>query len=258
MKGNIGMPNTVAIIQSRMGSSRLPGKVLKDIGGQPMLERIIKRVSNAKLVNKVVIATSDKDDDSQIESLCKKVDCLYYRGNENNVLDRFYRAAKLYQADVIIRLTADNALVDFNLIDAAIEYFNNENMDYLRYREGLPLGMACEIFSFEALEKTFLRANDKECIEHVTPFMYKNKNLFKSVVAKIQGDDYSDLRWTVDTQKDLELITEIYTFFNKRNDFTYDEILDAYIIHPEWRNINKNIVQNQIRYCGKEGEENIC
>lgn len=235
----------VAIIQARMSSTRLPGKVLMDLGGKPVLENIIERISRAKRVTSVVVATSTEKADDQI---AKRFNC--FRGSLENVLERFYLCAKKYRADIILRFTADNALIDPELIDNAIDAFTHTSvLDYLHYKASLPLGMGIEIFTFNALERAYNEANDAECLEHVTPYIVKNPTLFKVINYKDNDEDHSSLRFTMDTAQDYEFVRCIYDYFGN-NLFSYSDIIEVLKIHPEWLLINKDIIQNKVKYKG--------
>lgn len=245
---------TIAIIQARMSSERLPGKVLKDICGMPAIKRIVLRASVSENLNKIIIATSDSDNDDVLADYCVKEGFNVFRGSLNNVLQRFYLCATEERADIIVRLTGDNTLIDATVIDAAIDFFKKNEMDYIYYREGLPLGMAVEIFSYQALKKTYEMAQDRECIEHVTLFMYKNPELFKTFkVGMIGENDYSCLRWTMDTEEDYLLIKSIYKYMSK-DLFGYEEVLEAYQKNSSWKELNSMIDQKGQEYKG----EKIC
>lgn len=240
----------IAIIQARMESTRLPKKVLMNICERPILDHIVERVKQSKYIEKVVIATSTNEADNEINEFARsdKIDC--FRGSQENILERFYLCSQKYMPQIVIRLTGDNALVDAEIIDEGIEKFIKEEVDYLYYREGLPLGMCIEIFTYSALEKAYEEAKDAECLEHVTPYLYKNKK-FKSMRASISGVDYSWLRWTVDEKEDLELVTKIYEYLYPLNpNFNFNDILNAYKANPDWISINQNNKQKQLSYTG--------
>lgn len=244
--------NIIAIIQARMGSTRLPNKVLMDICGRPMLWHIVNRVKQSSCIIHVVIATSTEPEDDEIEQFTNKYNIETYRGSRENVLQRFYETATLYKADIIVRLTGDNALIDPQIIDAGVKsYLKYKNIDYLYYREGLPVGMAVEVFSYEALKKAYLEATDYECLEHVTPYMYRNPGKFNAIRYDCVGKDYSNFRWTIDTEKDYELVSAIYNELFYKGMFHYDDILKEYQNHKAWESINNNIMQVQVTYKGE-------
>lgn len=243
--------NTVAIIQARMSSSRLPGKILMELAGKPMLLNILERVSRAKKIDKIVVATSNEQTDDEVESFLKKHDYNCFRGNLNNVLDRFYHCAKKYDSNIVVRLTADNALVDPGIIDEAIDVFRKENVDYLYYKASLPLGMCIEVFSFDALEKAYSEATNLECLEHVTPYIRNNTHLFKVLNYKNAAEEnHSGLRFTMDTKEDFEFVSNIYNQFSS-NDFSYKDVMGVLSSHPDWVMINANVKQNTLFYNGE-------
>lgn len=242
-----------AIIQARMGSTRLPGKVLREICGKPVLWHIVNRVSGSDYLDKIIIATSDHPADDIIEQFTMGYKLDVYRGSQYNVLERFYKCAVQYKTDLVVRLTGDNALIDPHIIDLGIEYFIKETgTDYLYYREGLPLGMAVEIFTFQALETAYKEATDAECLEHVTPYLYKNSKFNAKRVSGI-GKNYSNYRWTMDTEQDYNLIKKIYEnlYRNEEDIFYFEDILEQYLYHDEWSGINSGVKQIRVNYKGE-------
>ena len=239
---------TIAIIQARMQSSRLPGKVLLELNGKPVLGNIFDRVSKCKNINNIVIATSIEKSDDEIEAFCKKENIDCFRGSQNNVLERFYLCSFKYGADVIVRLTGDNALVDPDILNEGLGYFYDVFPDYLFYKRRLPLGMAVEIFRKEALEKAYYETDDIECKEHVTPYMRRNPQAFQTINYEDTTDmDYSDIRFTIDSELDFEFVGNLYRCFNN-NTFSLGETLQVLEDHPEWRAINAGVVQKRVTY----------
>lgn len=242
--------HVVAIIQARMGSSRLPQKILADIGGIPMLERIVQRVKRAALIDEVVVATTDSCIDDPVATFCEQSGIEVFRGSEQDVLDRYYRCAQAYNADIVVRLTADNPFVDPEIIDSAVHRFCSEgNLDYLRYCEQLPLGMKIEVVDEDALESAWKDASDLDCREHVTPFLYRNPQLFRTLIC----DDSSrangaDLRLTVDTEEDLATARNLYGVLPK--DFSYEHVLVLAKQQPQLFT-NGQISQKNITYEGE-------
>lgn len=246
------MRKVVAIIQARMNSTRLPGKVLKKIGGKSVLWHIVNRIRKSQYFDDVIIATSDDFSDDEIYNFALNKGIEVFRGSQFNVLERFYKCASQYKADIIVRFTGDNALIDPGIIDSGIETFmQEEDIDYLYYREGLPLGMAVEMFTYQALKTAFSEARTAECLEHVTPYLYRNTK-FNSKRISCKGEDYSQLRWTLDTQQDYELITDIYNslYIDDETVFDLKDILEQYKYHEEWREINSDVKQIKIQYKG--------
>lgn len=251
--------NKVAIIQARMGSSRLPGKVLFDILGKPMLWYIVDRVKRAKNVDTVVVATSDKPQDKKIVEFCKKYNINYFQGSEDDVLDRFYNAAKSYNADMVYRITGDCPLVDPSLIDKLYEYYKNNDIDFSGIATGagaineenrFPDGLDTECFSFEILEKAYSNATKQSDREHVTPYIWRNNDIHKIGSLK-SSKDYSYMRWTVDNQEDFDIIKNIYkALYPVKKDFNMDDIIDFF-------ENNKELFKQNSHFIGDEGYEKL-
>lgn len=242
---------TVAIIQARASSTRLPGKVMMALGGKPMLQNIVERIGRAETIDEVVVATSVMKSDDVVAELLKKEGIPCFRGSLDNVLERFFLCAKQHEADIVIRFTGDNALVSPELIDEAVKVFQDSDIDYLYYKKSLPLGMCIEVFSFSALRKAYEEAKDSECLEHVTPYIRKNPEMFRVVNYENKSDeDHSGLRFTLDTPQDYEFVSRIYDFFGS-NTFSFADVLKALEIHPDWIAINSSIVQKTTKYKGE-------
>lgn len=206
----------VCIIQARMGSTRLPGKVMLGLCGKTVLGHVIERVKMVKNIDEIVIATTTKEDDSIIVEEALKYDVKVFRGSEEDVLSRYYYAAKENDADVVVRITSDCPLIDPEIIDEMLsrfKYLYKENkVDYLSntLERTFPRGLDAEIFSFKILEDAFINAEKYHQREHVTPYIYENANKFKLVGGYQKDIDYSYHRWTLDTEEDFELIRRIY------------------------------------------------
>lgn len=240
----------VAIIQARMGSTRLPGKVLMEVLDKPLLEYQIERVKRSKLIDEVVIATTTKETETPIIDLCKRLGIFYYRGSENNVLKRYYEAATQYNADIIVRLTSDCPIIDPQIIDMVINSFieNREEIDYASntLERTYPRGMDVEVFSYKALKYTYLNATSVAEQEHVTPYIYQNPNTF-NLFSIINDLDESKHRWTVDTIEDFNLIKKIICYFNKHNTiFSINDVINLLNNNKEWSKINSNVIQKDI------------
>lgn len=243
------MKNIAAIIQARMGSTRLPGKVLREIAGEPMLVRDMHRVMQSKLVNTVIVATSTGPSDDPIIALCKKHGWDSFRGNEQDVLDRFYQCAKVYKADIIVRITSDCPLIDATVIDRVIQDFLNHlpGIDYasnvLPVRT-FPRGLDTEVMSFKALERSWKEDTNPQWREHVTQYIHHHPDRFTVHCVK-NSIDLSSFRWTVDTKEDLEFVNKIYEYFTD-DQFSWEEILVVLKAHPELLEINRNVPQKVI------------
>jgi spore coat polysaccharide biosynthesis protein SpsF len=242
------MTKIVAIIQARMGSTRLPGKVLKAILGKPMLFHEIERVSRAKNIDEIVIATTDQPADDKIVSLCKKNSWNYYRGSENDVLDRYYQSAIAFHAGIIVRITADCPLIDPVIIDQTIDVFlKSKSIDYVSNSLPVmtfPRGLDTEIMSMTTLKKVWIEDKNPGWREHVTPYIERNPSKFR-IKGHVYSKDFSYLRWTVDTPADLQFVRKIYNHF-KNNEFSWNDVVDLLKQHPEYIAINRNVQQKVI------------
>lgn len=165
--------NILAIVQARMGSTRLPGKALKKVNGKPLIEILLYRLSLAKKIDKIILATSENSENDELANLVEKLEYEVYRGSEDDVLDRYYRAAKKYQPTSIVRITGDCPIIDPELVDEVIDLYHNKNVDYASNTEPptFPDGLDTEVFSFAALETAHQQATNSFDREHVTPFI---------------------------------------------------------------------------------------
>jgi len=235
----------LVIVQARMTSTRLPGKVMKIVCDKPLLEHLINRLKTIKSADQIVIATTVNDTDNQIVNLCKKLDTLYYRGSEEDVLGRYYEAAVEYRGDVIIRITSDCPVIDPEVVDYLINIYTNniEKYDYVSntLKRTYPQGMDSEIASFGTLKEAHFNAYDPFDREHVTSFIKMRPQQFR-LYNILYKADMSRYRWTVDTPEDLELITKIYDALYYKNPlFSLNDILDLMACNPEWEAINAHI-----------------
>ncbi|MBB64794.1 MAG: acylneuraminate cytidylyltransferase [Waddliaceae bacterium] len=240
----------VIIVQARMNSQRLPGKVLKPVMGKPLLAYLIERLQRVKKAEQVLVATTINQQDDEIVDFCETNKISVFRGSESDVLERYYEVAKEVHADVVVRVTADCPLIDPDLIDEAIKTFLDKSPEY-KYLSNTqvrtyPRGMDIEVFSFEKLEEAYKRAVQKVEREHVTIYIYKN--LSRSELGQVQKEDnQSHHRWTVDTQEDFELVKSILEHIVPENPhFTLDDLLLAFKNNPQWFHINSSIHQKVI------------
>lgn len=245
------MTKVVAIIQARTGSTRLPGKVLKEIVGKPMLWHIIHRVEAAKLIDKIVVATTAKDKDKKIIEIAKELGIESFAGSEENVLDRFYQVARKYKAEVIVRITADDPLKDPLIIDKIVKTFlkNKDNVDYVSntVKPTYPEGLDVEVFSFDALERAWRESASKFDREHVTSYIWRNPEKFRIINVVNENGDFSHLRWTVDTQEDLDFVKEIFRrLYEEEKIFLMDEVLNLLERYPQISKINEKIKRRAI------------
>ncbi|HWQ83773.1 MAG TPA: glycosyltransferase family protein [Anaerolineales bacterium] len=262
-------PHTVAIIQARMGSSRLPGKVLLDIAGRPMLGWVIERTRRASLVDEVVLATTTDPSDDPVADYCQSNGYAYTRGSLGDVLDRYYQAAQAHQAEVIARVTADCPLIDPTLIDDVIGVFlgappriasrleireaeNPESrlapypFDFAAnrlpppFRRSYPVGLDVEVCSFTALERAWLEARQGFEREHVMPYFYSQPGRFRFVQLQ-HAQDFGSLRWTVDTAQDLTLIQEIFNRLPDPLTCSWLDVLQIIQSDPSLSNLNAQV-----------------
>lgn len=247
--------NIVCIIQARTTSSRLPNKVLLDLpygSGVTVLEQVINRVKKSKYINNIVIATTDNKTDDSIEILCKKVGVSCVRGSEDNVLSRYYKAAKESKADMIVRITSDCPCIDPKVIDKLVIKHLEERNNYTSnsLERSFPHGLDCEIFSFDLLEEANDNAKEKFEKEHVTPYFYKTKkdkykigNLFLE-----NSKGYEKIRITLDSKEDYTLLCLIYDYlYDKEKEiFDCNDIIKLFLGKPWLYNINNNIEQKKV------------
>ena len=235
----------VAIIQARMNSSRLPAKVLMPLANKPVLGHIVERLSYCKLIGSILVATSNEDSDKPIVDYCKNNSINYYCGNLNDVLDRYYQAAKNCNAESILRITGDCPVIDPVIIDAVIAGYLSNNYDLYGLGGEFPDGLDCTIFSFAALEIAWKDARLKSEREHVCPYIENNPHLFDNGMLEVFRG-LEKYRWTLDVPEDYKLLSKIFDKLYKKNSpFLTHEILQFIQNNPELLQINSNIVRNE-------------
>jgi len=241
------LKNILIISQARMGSTRLPGKVLKEILGKSILWYLIKRIEQVETPHKFIIATGSLEKNKEIVEFAKSERCEYFLGNDDDVLDRYYQAAKKFNGDIIVRITADCPLTDPNLIDYGIEMFLNGNFSYVSngHPPTYPDGYDIEIFSFEALEAAWKEAELPSEREHVTPYIWKHQEKF--TLGNFEYDpDLSKFRLTVDTPEDFLLISKIIVEFHENwPHFRLDDVMKFLSKNPELLKINEQYEYNE-------------
>ena len=243
-----------AIVQARTGSSRLPGKVLKELPpgcGVTVLEHVVTRLRHSSLLNDVIIATTTESDDDRLVSEIQKAQVLYFRGSQNDVLSRYYFAAKENDVDVIVRITSDCPCLDPKIIDDAIQMHLDTDADYTSntLKRTYPHGMDVEVFNFEVLKEAHERATEPYEREHVCPYIYKsNPGAFKiSHLIAPDGICEPDIRITLDTQEDYDLLCAVFDcLYSPDNLFCLTDIIELFDNKPWLRAINKNVVQKII------------
>lgn len=237
--------NIVAIIQARMSSTRLPGKVLMPLAGKPVLEHVVSRIRACKTITKVVVATSIDHADDAIQAWCEKEEVSHYRGSLEDVLDRYYQTAKIHKADAVVRITADCPAVDPTIVDEVVKDFLAGGYDYYGLSGEFPDGLDCTVFSFAALECAWREAKLKSEREHVGPYIENHRELFKTGgLKKFAG--LSHHRWTLDEPRDYKFLQAIFSrLYRAGAPFLAPEVLALLDKEPELMTINGNIVRNE-------------
>ena len=235
----------LAILQARYSSFRLPMKVLKPILNKPMMLHQIERLQHSTMIDKIVVATSVDDSDDVIEKMCLDNNIEIFRGDLDNVLDRFYECAKLYNPRYIVRLTADCPLIDWQVIDEMIQYCLEGNFDHVKTSLKFPDGLDAEVLKMNALVESKNKATLPSEIEHVTQYIINNPEQFINKVFEF-NKDLSHLRWTVDELEDFTLVEKIYQALYEKNPFFLtDDILNLLQERPELTNINDKLSRNE-------------
>lgn len=264
----------VAIVQARMGASRLPGKVLADICGQPMLVRVIERARRARSLTDIIVATTQEPEEDILIELCARRGYRWFRGSRQDVLDRYYQAAHEVGAEVIVRITADCPVIDPVVIDQTFAAFlglisplivNGKSSripashsqgvlpwDFAAnrlpppWKRTFPIGLDTEICTFAALERAWHEAKEPHHREHVMPYLYEPPGNFRTLLVN-HSPDFGHLRWTVDTSEDLDLLNEIYKRFDGRDDFSWLDVLLLFEREPELADINRGVPHKDYR-----------
>jgi len=251
----------VAIIQGRMSSSRLPGKILADIAGQPMLQRVFIRTSRAAAVNETIFATTTDSSDDPVEEYCDFSGIPFTRGSLYDVLDRYYQTAKGAKANVVVRITADCPIIDPMLIDDVVNTLLDNEFDFVCNRlpppwhRTYPIGLDVEARTFRVLAKAWREAKEPQHREHAMPYLYEGVELTRQSRTLETGisrrgfkvallhytTDFGDYRWTVDTPEDLEFMRQVYSRFDGRDDFSWKDVLDLVHSEPKLMEINAGV-----------------
>ena len=241
---------TLAIVQARMGSIRLPNKVMLPINGVPMIELLLHRLSLAKLIDHILVATSTASGDKQLAAHVRRLGYEVFEGSENNVLDRFYKAALPHRPNTVVRITGDCPLVDPELVDAIIASFAPRNVDYLCNINPptYPDGLDTEVFTYSALEQAARNAKTSDELEHVTPYIRESGRFTEQNFAN--DNDYSRERWTVDKPADLAVIDAVFRHFSPRINFGWLEVISLRKQNPEIFESNQDLTRNEGRTIG--------
>lgn len=232
-----------AIVQARTGSTRLPGKIFANLAGKPFIWHVVNRLKTSKKIEKIILAIPDSAQDNALEEWATENKLACFRGNETDVLARFYFCAKKFSIPTIVRITADDPFKDASIIDQVINLYQNQNIDFAYNNKppSFPEGMDTEVFSFAALKKAHAEAKDPFEREHVTQYFFRHPELFKQANLAY-STDLSYLRWTVDTPKDLKLAEAVYDeLFQKKPNFNMQDILDLISKKRELASLNTGV-----------------
>lgn len=241
---------TAIIVQARMGSTRLPGKVLKTVLGKPLLEFLVERLARSKLADGFLIATTTNPADDPIAKFCQEKNIPYFRGSEENVLERFYQTAKKYNVENIVRITADCPLMDPQVIDDVLHHFLTHkeykiviNTPENEKKRTYPRGLDVEIFGMDSLTEAYQKANDPFEKEHVTPYLRRRAERFP-VACVHYKEKKNEYRLTVDTDDDFIVVKNVIeTLYPAKPEFTLKDIFEILDKHPEWNRLNQNVSQ---------------
>lgn len=236
---------TVAIVQARMGSTRFPNKVMQPICGTPMIGLLFERLSKSKHLDQIVLATTEDPRNIPLIQYIQEQGYVVHQGSENDVLDRYYHAAKNAGADVVVRITGDCPLIDSDLVDTVIDSYISSDVDYASNTlpPTYPDGLDTEVFSFKVLELAWNQAKSPYDREHVTPFIRESDQFTRHNL--VNGTDESGERWTVDELEDFAVVKRVFEYFHPQNDFSWLEVLSLRNLHPEWFMANQHIIRNE-------------
>jgi spore coat polysaccharide biosynthesis protein SpsF len=240
----------VAIVQARMGSSRLPGKVLKDLGGETVLARVVRRLRRSALIGDIVVATTVSAADDAIVRECQRLGASSFRGSELDVLDRYYRAAQSADAEAIVRITSDCPLIEPEITDKTIRLFLEQPADYASnaLHRTYPRGLDTEVMTREALGRAWEQARSPYQRVHVTPYIYEHPELFR-IVSLRSRQDYSHCRWTLDTVEDLAFIRAVYERMGNKGSLSWREVIALLEREPCLAELNGMVLQKALHEC---------
>ena len=235
----------IAIVQARMGSTRLPGKVLMSLAGIPALGHVVDRLSYCEALQGIVVATTTEPDDDAVADFCEQRDVSVFRGSEHDVLDRYHQAAAHFDADPIVRITADCPAIDPVIVDRVVSGFLNGEYDLFGLMGDFPDGLDCTVFARKALDRAWTEAKLASEREHVGPYIQHHPELFRTggiELFEAQGHQ----RWTLDEPEDYELLTVIFDALYRPDDpFSSGEVIEFLDQHPELLKINNNVIRNE-------------
>jgi spore coat polysaccharide biosynthesis protein SpsF (cytidylyltransferase family) len=236
----------VAIVQARMGSKRLPGKVMKEVKGKPLIGYLLERLRKSEKIDKIVLATSVNKENEVLCDYVKSLGYNIFRGSEEDVLNRYYQVAKKYNAETVVRITGDCPLIDPYICDKLIQFYFNKETDYAKLSPKFAEGLDCEVFSFEVLEKADKNAVKSSEREHVTPFIKNSPKIYNTIILDNSVDE-GKYRFTVDGPEDFKVVKNIITDLSKtESDFIDFQSIKKYLdSHPDIFKMNANIQRNE-------------
>jgi len=241
------------IIQARTTSTRLPGKILKELpfgSGITVLEQVIRRCKKSSLCDEIIIATTTDTEDDLLIEVAEKENVIWFRGSRDNVLERYYKSASDNYIDVIVRICSDCPCIEPLIIDNLIKFISDTGADYVYSKNFLPFGVAAiEVFTFKSIKKAYQNSTETYEKEHVTPYIYRSRpELFRIKALEIENTaNYSDIRLVLDTEEDYTLLCTVYDYLYKNNNFfNKDDIIKLFKEKPWLKLINKKIAQKKI------------
>lgn len=241
----------VATIEARFASSRLPGKTLLEICGKPTLELIIERIKRSKFIDEIVVATTVNPDCDAIEELAKRLGVGYFRGSEEDVLDRVLQAAKAYKADIIVELTGDETLIDPVIVDQTIDYYLKNSFDYVSnvLNRRYPRGLDTQVFAVSVLDEVSRLTNEPADRENVSLYIYEHPEKYKlGSIEAPEKFNHPDWRWTLDTKEDFEFLKAVYeALYGIKKDFDLHDVFGLIKKNPHLLKINERIKQKAVR-----------
>jgi spore coat polysaccharide biosynthesis protein SpsF len=238
---------TLVIIQARMGSSRLPGKVLKPLGKTLELDYVVSRCKQITGVSEVIVATSTLKQDDAIMEWCGKNGVSCFRGSERDVLNRYYECAKPYHPDYVIRVTADCPFVDYHLAEQVVAKMKQDPADIILFRGEMPRGLAVEMVSFSALEYMHENGHEERHREHVTYYAYEFSDKFRATTLEVPVSlQYPTLRITLDTEEDYALCQAVADYFSGDKLVPSQQVVDYLLAHPEVAKLNAHVQQKPV------------
>lgn len=242
-------PKIIAFVQARMGSQRLPGKVLKNLCGKPMIYWTLKRLSKSNLISEVVLATSQNPENDSLEHAVRELGFSVYRGDENDVLDRYFRAALAFKADVVVRITGDCPLISHKEVDRVIQGLLEKQADYASnvMERTLPRGFDAEAFTFKTLEIMHRQAHSPSAREHVTTYIRQERPELFNIYSVLTPFQHSQYELSVDVQEDFELVERIFSQFPSPIEISLEDTIAFLEKNPDCAGQNMNVVRKNFK-----------